>query len=75
MIYNLPSGDFDNEDLYLDKDSAYYYSRGEKYEGAWVRKVLLELYDLENDSFEKENLIEEEFMESKKDELFEVLQK
>ncbi|WP_186758611.1 sulfatase family protein [Echinicola salinicaeni] len=82
LIYNLPSGDFDNEDLYIDKDSAYYYSRGDKYEGTWVREVFdrlaspskLELYDLDNDPFEKVNLIEKESLQSKKEELFEALQ-
>lgn len=81
LIYNLPAGNFNNEDLYIDKDSAYYYSRGEKYEGTWVREVFdrlaspskLELYDLEKDPYEKVNLIEENSMQSKKEELVTVL--
>jgi len=77
LVLNLPSPYIPNGITGIDGDKAYVYSQTEKYDGTWVREVFdrlknppkVELFDLDNDPYEKNDLSENASLKSKKDEL------
>jgi N-sulfoglucosamine sulfohydrolase len=81
LILNLASGIIHNGITGIDGDKAYTFAQANKYDGTWVREVFdrlknpprIELYDLQNDPYEKVDLSENTSLISKKVELLKEL--
>ncbi len=77
LVLNLPTPHIPNGITSIDGDKAYTFSRGEEYDGTWVREAFerlknppkIELFDLQNDPFEKNNLAGNPALQDKKKEL------
>lgn len=77
LILNLVSPIMPNSITGIDGDKAYSFAQTPKYEGTWVREVFdrlksppkIELFDLQKDPFEKNDLSGDASLHSKKEEL------
>lgn len=77
LIVNLLAPDLGSPFFNVDGDPAYRLSREQKYDGTWVREIFdrwkappsMELYDLANDPFEKNNLADDPRFQDKLEEL------
>ena len=79
LIINLPSPTIPNGITSIDGDKAYSFSQTAKYDGTWVREIFgrlknppkIELFDLLNDPYEKNDLSDDISLDNKKEELLE----
>lgn len=77
LILNLPSSQIENGITNIDGDKAFDFSQTEKYNGTWVREAFnrlkeppkVELFDLSNDPYEKNNLAENQAYQDVKNDL------